>query len=304
MKLAIIGLGKMGANIARRLSLAGHEIVAFNRSSQRTMELQKEIALDPAYSLEEVIEKLSPPRIVWVMVTAGKMTEDVITQLSSLLEPGDILLDGGNSYYKETIRRFELIKKKKISFLDIGVSGGIWGLENGYSLMIGGNEKDVKYLKPIFQDLAPSKNGGWGRVGSVGSGHFVKMIHNGIEYGMMEAIAEGFDLLKAKEEFELDLVEVASIWQEGSVVRSWLLDLTKAALEKNQSLSNIESYVEDSGEGRWTVEESIELSIPTPVITESLFRRFSSRQTDNFTLKLLAAIRNQFGGHEIKSKRK
>lgn len=304
MKLAIIGLGKMGSNMARRLHLAGHDIIAFNRSPEKTNELAKEIKIEPAYSLLEVVRKLNPPRILWTMVPSGETTESVISELSNLVEPGDFILDGGNSYYKDSIRRSEFLKQKKISFLDVGVSGGIWGLSIGYSLMIGGDERDIKYLKPIFTALAPSKNKGWGRVGPAGAGHFTKMIHNGIEYGMMEALAEGFDLLHAKKEFELDLVNVAKIWQEGSVIRSWLLDLSVLSLEDDQTLSETASYVEDSGEGRWTIQESIDLAIPTPVITESLFRRFSSRQSENFALKLLAAIRNKFGGHAIKSKRK
>jgi len=303
MKLAIIGLGKMGANMARRLHLAGHDIVAFNRSPEKTNELAKEIKVEPAYSLEETVQKLDPPRILWTMVPSGETTEYIISELSNLIDPGDIIIDGGNSYYKDSIRRSGLLNRKKISFLDVGVSGGIWGLTKGYSLMIGGEDKDIQYLKPIFRTLAPSENNGWGRVGPAGAGHYTKMIHNGIEYGMMEALAEGFDLLQAKKEFGFDLMNVAKIWQEGSVIRSWLLDLSVTSLEDDQSLSETAGYVEDSGEGRWTIQESIDLEVPTPVITESLYRRFSSRQSDNFALKLLAAIRNKFGGHAIKSKR-
>ena len=300
MKLAIIGLGKMGANMARRLRFAGHEVVAFNRSPEKTNELVKEINIEPSYSLKEMVQKLKTPRILWTMVPAGETTENTIIELSKIIEPGDYVIDGGNSYYKDSIRRSESLRQKDISFLDVGVSGGIWGLTEGYSLMIGGEEEDVLYLTPIFSALAPSKNTGWGRVGPAGAGHYTKMIHNGIEYGMMEAIAEGFDLLQAKRDFNLDLVRVAKIWQVGSIIRSWLLDLAVSALEGDQTLAETASYVEDSGEGRWTIQESIDLAIPTPIITESLYRRFSSRQNDNFALKLLAAIRNKFGGHAIK----
>lgn len=300
MKLAIIGLGKMGANMARRLRFAGHDVVAFNRSPEKTNELVKEINIEPSYSLKEMVHKLNKPRILWTMVPSGETTENTIIELSKIIEPGDYVIDGGNSYYKDSIRRSEFLRQKDISFLDVGVSGGIWGLTEGYSLMIGGEEEDILYLTPIFAALAPSKNTGWGRVGPAGAGHYTKMIHNGIEYGMMEALAEGFDLLQAKRDLNLDLVKVAKIWQVGSVIRSWLLDLTVSALESDQSLAETASYVEDSGEGRWTIQESIDLAIPTPVITESLYRRFSSRQNDNFALKLLAAIRNKFGGHAIK----
>lgn len=302
MKLAIIGLGKMGANMARRLRKNEIEVVAYNRTPEKTDELATEIGLEPAYSYKEVVEKLATPRIVWSMVPAGEITNQVAGEFLDLLEDGDIYIDGGNSYYKNSIKLAEKFSRKNIHFLDVGVSGGIWGLKEGYSLMIGGERKIAEYLDPIFTILAPSATTGWGYVGPDGAGHFVKMVHNGIEYGMMEAIAEGFELMHSKEEFSLDLAEVARIWQVGSVVRSWLLDLTREALEEDGELSTIESWVDDSGEGRWTVHESIEMGVPAPVIAASLYRRFDSRQPDSFTMKVLAAMRNKFGGHAIKEK--
>jgi 6-phosphogluconate dehydrogenase len=253
-----------------------------------------------ADTIEEAVQMLEPPRVVWVMLPAGQTTEDFLYRLAGLMQPGDVLIDGGNSNFNDTIRHAGVITQKGIDFLDVGTSGGIWGINEGYSLMIGGDKDIVEKFKPIFETLAPGKNKGWGRVGPHGSGHFTKMVHNGIEYGMMEAFAEGFEILRAKTEFSLDLHQVAQIWQYGSVVRSWLLDLTEAALAEDQNLTDIQGWVADSGEGRWTVFEAINQDIPAPVITLSLLRRFESRQTEHYAARLLAAMRNQFGGHAVK----
>jgi 6-phosphogluconate dehydrogenase len=254
----------------------------------------------PAYTIEELFEKLPQPRVVWMMVPAGSPTENLIEDLRSNLAPGDILIDGGNSNYKDTLRRGKSLKKSGIQYVDVGTSGGIWGLQEGYSMMVGGPEEAVAQITPILEVLAPGKDYGWGHVGPGGAGHFVKMVHNGIEYGMMQAFAEGFEIMKAKEEFELDLHQVAEIWRHGSVVRSWLLDLTARALEENPELDGILDWVADSGEGRWTVFEAIDLDIPAPVITLALQARLVSRQEESFAAKLLAAMRNQFGGHAVK----
>ncbi|WP_420629018.1 phosphogluconate dehydrogenase (NAD(+)-dependent, decarboxylating) [Candidatus Leptofilum sp.] len=299
MKLAMVGLGKMGGNMARRLIVGGHEVVGFNLHSDVTDQLAAEFGLIPAYSLAEVVENLEAPRVVWVMVPAGKPTESVITELSKLLSEGDLVVDGGNSNYKETLRRGTMLAKKGIRLVDVGTSGGVWGLKEGYSMMVGGSETAVATLTPILKTLAPSADKGWGHVGPSGAGHFVKMVHNGIEYGLMQAYAEGFEIMKAKEDFGLDLHQISEIWRSGSVVRSWLLDLTANALSEDANLSNIEGYVPDSGEGRWTVQEAIDLDIPAPIITHSLFARFVSRQDESFGAKLLAAMRNQFGGHAV-----
>ncbi len=300
MKLGMIGLGRMGANMARRLINGGHLVVGFNRSHQIIADMQRENGLLPAYSLDELVQQLQSPRIIWMMLPAGIVTDTMLDQLLPLLDPGDILVDGANSNYKDTIRRAELIESKGIRCLDAGVSGGIWGLKEGYSLMIGGDQGIAELLTPIFETLAPGRETGWGRVGPHGAGHFVKMIHNGIEYGMMEALAEGFELLKNKTEFSLDVHQISQIWQTGSVVRSWLLDLTELALREDADLSDIKGWVADSGEGRWTVQEAIDQDVPAPVITMSLFRRFETRQEESYAAKVLAALRNQFGGHEIK----
>jgi 6-phosphogluconate dehydrogenase len=257
------------------------------------------VSLIPAYSLAEAVEKLEPPRVVWVMVPAGKPTESVVSELGDLLGEGDLVVDGGNSNYKETMRRGETLAGKGIEFVDVGTSGGIWGLKEGYSMMVGGSETAVNTLTPALKTLAPGTDKGWGHVGPRGAGHFVKMVHNGIEYGLMQAYAEGFEILKAKEEFALDLHQVAEIWRFGSVVRSWLLDLTANALAEDVELSGIKGFVPDSGEGRWTVFEAIDLDVPAPVITHSLFARFVSRQEESFAARLLAAMRNQFGGHAV-----
>jgi len=302
MELAMIGLGRMGGNMARRLMRAGHRVVGYNRSPGLTRELAAE-GLDGAFSLEEVAGKLAPPRIAWLMVPAGDPTERTIAALMDILAPGDTLVDGGNTYYKDDGRRAEALRAKGVHYVDVGTSGGIWGLKQGYSLMIGGDEAVVARLQPIFEALAPAPDKGWGRVGPTGAGHFVKMVHNGIEYGMMQAYAEGFEIMRAKREFDLDLHHVAGLWQHGSVVRSWLLELIEAALEADQNLSDIRGYVEDSGEGRWTIQEAIDLDVPAPVITTSLYQRFASRQEESYAAQLLAALRNQFGGHAVKARR-
>jgi 6-phosphogluconate dehydrogenase len=300
MRAAIIGLGKMGSNMARRLMKDGHEIIGFNRTPQVTNEMAEDDGLIPAFSIEETVEKLSSPKVVWIMVPAGDPTEDTIDALSSLLEKEDIIIDGGNSNYKDTLRRGESLKEKGIAFIDVGTSGGIWGLTEGYSMMVGGDNKPVKLITPLLETLAPTKELGWGHVGPNGSGHFVKMIHNGIEYGMMQAYAEGFEILKAKDAFHLDLHQISEIWRYGSVIRSWLLDLTARALEENPELEGIKGWVADSGEGRWTVFESIDLDVPAPVITSALQARFVSRDEENYAAKILSAMRNQFGGHAVK----
>jgi len=301
MKLAMVGLGKMGGNMARRLLEGGHSVIGYNRSPEVTQQIASETGLIPAFSLEEAVVQLETPRIVWLMVPAGETTENTLQRLAEFLSPGDILIDGGNSNFNDTIRRSNQLDGKDIHFVDVGTSGGIWGLTEGYSLMVGGKEGIVKYLKPIFETLAPSADRGWGHVGPSGAGHFVKMVHNGIEYGIMEAYAEGFELLRAKKEFGIDLYNVAEIWRYGSVVRSWLLDLISAALREDPELSEIRGWVADSGEGRWTVSEAINNDVPAPVIAMALFQRFSSRQDDSYAAKLLAAMRQQFGGHNVKT---
>jgi 6-phosphogluconate dehydrogenase len=301
MEIGIIGLGKMGANMARRWQRYGHRVVGYNRSPQVTEELAAETGLIAAYAPAELVEKLTTsPRVVWVMVPAGEPTESTLQLLAEKLAPGDVIIDGGNSNYRETIRRAAFLRERDLHFVDVGTSGGVWGLENGYSLMVGGEAESVERIRPLLESLAPAPDQGWGHVGPNGAGHFVKMIHNGIEYGMMQAFAEGFEIMKAKEAFGLDLHQVAEIWRHGSVVRSWLLDLTANALAEDQELSGIRGWVADSGEGRWTVFESIDLDVPAPVIALSLMARFSSRQDESYAAKLLAAMRNQFGGHAMK----
>lgn len=300
MELAMIGLGKMGGSMAQRLLKGGHRVVGVNRSPEVTRQLAEEHGLVPAFSIMEAVAALTAPRSVWVMVPSGASTEAVINELTGLLSRGDTIIDGGNTFYKDDIRRAAALDQKGIHYLDTGTSGGVWGLAEGYSLMIGGNEEAVERLRPIFETLAPSADKGWGRVGPVGAGHFVKMIHNGIEYGLMQAYAEGFEIMHAKKEFGLDLEQISQIWRYGSVVRSWLLDLTADALAKDQNLGHIKGWVADSGEGRWTVAEAIDLDVPAPVITLSLLQRFISRQDESYAAKLLAAMRNEFGGHAIK----
>jgi 6-phosphogluconate dehydrogenase len=299
MEIAMIGLGRMGANMAQRLLRGGHKVVGYDPAEAARTMLEKNGAAT-AVSLEQMVAKLQTPRAIWLMVPAGEITDNTVNALVPLLAAGDTIIDGGNSNYRDTQRRAAAAALRKIQYVDSGTSGGIWGLAEGYSLMIGGDEAVVQGLRPIFETLAPAKDQGWGRVGPVGSGHYTKMVHNGIEYGLMQAYAEGFSILQHKNEFKLDLHQIAEIWRYGSVVRSWLLDLTANALEKNPTLKGIAPYVADSGEGRWTVADAIELGVSAPVITLSLLERLRSRDNDSFSDKLLAAMRNQFGGHEIK----
>ena len=303
MELGIIGLGKMGANMARRLARGGHRVVAYNRTPEKALALaDEEPNVVAVASLEEMAAQLSAPRATWVMVPAGEATEQTVDTLLDVLSPGDAIIDGGNTNYKDTMRRAAKTAAKGLHLVDVGTSGGVWGLAEGYSMMIGGEEAVVERLRPIFETLAPAPDGGWGHVGPSGAGHFVKMVHNGIEYGVMQAYAEGFDILKAKEDFDLDLHHVAEIWRYGSVIRSWLLDLTAAALAEDQDLGDIKGWVSDSGEGRWTVAEAIDQDVPAPVITLALLMRFVSRQDESYAAKLLAAMRNQFGGHGVMRK--
>ena len=295
----MIGLGRMGANMAQRLTRGGHRVVGYDPADAARALLEQKGA-ESAASLELLVGKLKAPRTLWLMVPAGAITDSTITALMPLLAAGDTIIDGGNSNYKDTQRRAAALAARRINYVDSGTSGGVWGLAEGYSLMIGGDEAVVERLRPIFETLAPAADRGWGRVGAVGSGHFTKMVHNGIEYGLMQAYAEGFSIMQHKAEYQLDLHQIAEIWRYGSVVRSWLLDLTANALQKNPTLHGIAPFVADSGEGRWTVAEAIDLNVPAPVITLSLLARLSSRDNDSFSDKLLAAMRNQFGGHAIK----
>jgi 6-phosphogluconate dehydrogenase len=298
MELAMIGLGKMGLNMSTRLVRGGHRVVGYARTKASVEEAVK-LGAEGAHTLEDVVRQLKTPRIIWLMIPAGKVTDDTIEKLSTLLEAGDTIIDGGNSNYKESVRHAGLLEPKGIEFVDCGTSGGIWGITEGYSLMIGGKREVVERMRPIFETLAPGSDKGWGYVGPHGAGHYVKMIHNGIEYGMMQAFAEGFSIMKAKKEFGLDLSQISHIWQYGSVVRSWLLDLAARALDQDKDLADIKPWVEDSGEGRWTVFESIDLNVPAPIITLSLQNRLASRDEENFTARMLAALRNQFGGHAV-----
>ena len=300
MQIAMVGLGKMGANMTRRLLKGGHDVVVTDLNEDAIKAAESDGATGAA-NLTELVEKLDAPRVVWVMVPAGAPTENTLKGLQDTLSEGDIVIDGGNSNYKDTIRRGEMLAEKGIRYVDVGTSGGVWGLTEGYSMMVGGEKAAVDHITPALETLAPGPGQGWGHVGPSGSGHFVKMVHNGIEYGLMQAYAEGFEIMRAKEEFGLDLHQIAEIWRFGSVVRSWLLDLTANALEEDVELSSIKGYVSDSGEGRWTIFEAIDLDVPAPVITQSLFARFVSRQDESYAAKLLAAMRNQFGGHAVKS---
>ncbi len=297
MQIGMVGLGRMGMNMVRRLLKGRHKVVAYNRTPDRVKEIVKEGA-DGAYSLDELVEKLKHPRLAWLMLPAGGPVDEHIKDIQDLLGQGDILVDGGNSYYKDDIRHERELTPFGVHYMDVGVSGGIWGLKIGYCLMVGGDRDVYKHLEPIFKTLAPKD--GYLYCGKTGSGHFVKMIHNGIEYGMMAAYGEGFDILKASPYGkDLDFSEVAHLWNQGSVVRSWLLELAEAAFEKDDNLSSISGYVEDSGEGRWTVQQAIDTAVPAPVIASSLFQRFRSRETDAFSDKVLAALRQEFGGHAI-----
>jgi 6-phosphogluconate dehydrogenase len=296
----MIGLGRMGANMSQRLVRGGHRVVGFDPDAQARTDVERKGAESSA-SIASLVAALTRPRTMWMMVPAGDATDSTIASLLPLLSPEDAVVDGGNSNYKDTIRRAAMLAARKIHYVDSGTSGGVWGLEDGYSLMIGGEKAVVDRLRPIFTTLAPAPDRGWGHVGPVGAGHFTKMIHNGIEYGLMQAYAEGFSILQHKREFELDLHQVAEIWRHGSVVRSWLLDLTARALEQNPTMKGIAPFVSDSGEGRWTAAEAIDLDVPAPVITLSLLERLRSRDADSFADKLLAAMRHEFGGHPIKT---
>ena len=299
MELGLIGLGRMGANMAQRLALAGHRVVTYDLD-QAAVAASSAFGAEGAASLEDLVRRLVMPRAVWVMVPAGQATEDTISGLIPLLSPGDAVLDGGNANYKDTVRRGRELASQGIDLIDVGTSGGIWGLTGGYCLMVGGERQAVERLEPIFRTLAPGEDQGYSHVGPSGAGHFVKMVHNGVEYALMEAYAEGFELLAAKEEFGLDLAAIADTWRYGSVVRSWLLDLAAAALQEDPRLEGLQAYVEDSGEGRWTVEESVDLAVPIPAITAALQQRFRSRQDGPLGAKLLAALRQQFGGHAVR----
>ena len=299
MELGMIGLGRMGNNMAERLVGAGHRVITYDKDSM-AVDASGGFGGEGASSLEDVVSRLASPRAIWSMVPAGPPTEDVIDELAGLLTPGDTILDGGNANYKDSMRRGKSLSDQGLNFIDVGTSGGVWGLTQGYSLMVGGDEETVKRLEPIFHALAPGPDKGFSRVGPIGAGHFTKMVHNGVEYGVMQAYAEGFELLAAKDDFALDLPSIAQTWRHGSVVRSWLLDLVAEALKEDPRLESLQSYVDDSGEGRWTVQESVELAVPIPVITASLQARFRSRQDQPLGGRLLAALRNQFGGHSVR----
>jgi len=295
MQIGLVGLGRMGMNMGRRWLQGGHEVVAFNRTYAKTEELARESAV-PAKSLKELLNKLKTPRLVWLMLPTGDVTNEHIDELAGVLSKGDLLIDGGNTYYKDDLRHADQLKAKGISFMDAGVSGGIWGLKEGYCTMVGGTEKDFKTIEPLLKTLAPKD--GYLYCGTTGAGHFVKMVHNGIEYGMMQAYGEGFEILQASP-YKPDNQKVAHLWNQGSVVRSWLLELAEEAFSKDVDLEKISGFVEDSGEGRWTVQQAVESGVAAPVITLSLFQRFISRQKDPFSMRVLAALRNEFGGHAV-----
>ena len=298
MQVGMIGLGRMGMNMARRLLGGDHEVVVYNRTQGKVKQMEEEGAIG-SESLEDMIRKLSQPRVLWIMLPAGAIVDETIKNLSAMASPGDIIIDGGNSNFKDDLRRADELKPQGIHYMDAGISGGIWGLEIGYCTMIGGDEANFKYIEPLLKTLAPED--GYLYCGPTGAGHFVKMVHNGIEYAMMESYGEGFDMLKnSPYGDQLDLGRVAHLWNQGSVIRSWLLELLESAFEKDPDLSSIKGYVEDSGEGRWTVQQAVELGVSAPAIAISLFKRFQSRQDDVFSDKVLAALRNEFGGHAVK----
>ena len=297
----MIGLGRMGGNMARRLLHGGHRVVVYDRDSD-AMAAAAAAGGATAPSTPALVQRLAPPRAVWLMLPAGPVTDAVMDELAGLLAPGDAIIDGGNANYKDTMRRGENLAARGIHLLDAGTSGGVWGLVNGYALMVGGNADAYRRLEPVFQTLAPAPDQGLAHVGPTGAGHFTKMVHNGVEYALMQAYAEGFELLQSRQDdFGLDLLAIAKSWQHGSVVRSWLLDLAVRALETDPRLESLSAYVDDSGEGRWTVHESVEQAVPTPVITAALYQRFRSRQEEPFGARLLAALRNQFGGHAVRA---
>ncbi|MDH3261944.1 MAG: decarboxylating 6-phosphogluconate dehydrogenase [Acidimicrobiia bacterium] len=300
MELAMIGLGKMGANMTERLVKGGHRVVGYDLNPESVAQIV-EIGAEGAVSLEDLAGQLPDPQIVWIMVPAGGPVDQTIEAVLPFLRSGAVIIDGGNSYYRDTLRRAEQCDSSGVQVIDCGTSGGIWGLAEGYSMMVGGDQQVVENLRPIFETLAPAADQGWGRVGPAGSGHFVKMVHNGIEYGLMQAYAEGLAIMEAKEDFGLDLHQIAEIWRYGSVVRSWLLDLTADALAENPTMEGIAPFVPDSGEGRWTVFEAIDLNVAAPIITNSLFRRISSRDEESYADRILSAMRHKFGGHAIKS---
>ena len=300
MELAMIGLGKMGANMTERLVKGGHRVVGYDLNPESVAQIVEKGA-EGAVSLEDLAGKLPDPQIVWIMVPAGAPVDQTLEAVLPFLGPGAVIIDGGNSYYRDTLRRAEQCESSGMYFIDCGTSGGIWGLSDGYSMMVGGDRQIVENIGPIFETLAPAVDQGWGRVGPAGSGHFVKMIHNGIEYGLMQAYAEGLAIMEAKAEFGLDLHQIAEIWRYGSVVRSWLLDLTSEALAENPTMEGIAPFVPDSGEGRWTVFEAIDLNVAAPIITNSLFRRISSRDEGEYADRILSAMRRKFGGHAIKT---
>jgi 6-phosphogluconate dehydrogenase len=302
MDVGIIGLGKMGGNISRRWVKKGNRVVGNARHAESVRDALQ-YGIEGAADLEELTEKIRPRRIIWMMIPSGKPVEGTIEKLKGRMDEDDILIDGGNSYYKDTQARAENLRNRGIHYIDVGTSGGIWGLKEGYSLMVGGEKEPVDHIRPLLEALAPANDKGWGHLGPSGSGHYVKMIHNGIEYGMMQSYAEGFDLLDNKREFNLDLGQVANVWRFGSVVRSWLLDLAAEALQENSGLENIEPYVEDSGEGRWSVMEAVQSGVSASVITESLFRRFQSRNDNRFSDRFLAVLRNKFGGHAVRKRK-
>ncbi len=301
MELGMIGLGRMGANMAQRLIRGGHRLVGYDRSPEAVRRLA-DLGGTGSASVEELARGLQAPRVVWIMVPAGGPVDATLEALLPHLGDGDIVVDGGNSNYKDTLRRAQALWDRGQHFVDVGTSGGVWGLEEGYSMMVGGAAEAVERIRPLLETLAPRPDRGWGHVGGNGAGHFVKMVHNGIEYGMMQAYAEGFAIMEAKKDWELDLHRIANVWRHGSVVRSWLLDLAARALEEDPDLSDLAPYVQDSGEGRWTLLEAVELDVPAPVITLSLIQRLRSRVEDSYADRLLAALRQQFGGHAVKRK--
>ena len=297
MRIGFVGLGRMGSNMVRRVLRDGHQVVAYNRTADKTREIAGEGA-EAAFSLAELVSKLQKPRAIWIMVPAGDATEAQIEDLMAILEPGDTIIDGGNTNFHDDQRRHPLLKARGVNYIDAGVSGGIWGLANGFCLMVGGEPEPVAALEPIFHSLAPVD--GYLHVGGPGAGHYVKMVHNGIEYGMMQAYAEGFEILHSSD-YKLDLAGIAKMWNHGSVVRSWLLELAQSAFADDQDLAHLKGWVADSGEGRWTVQEAIDRDVPAPVITLSLLMRLRSRQDDSYGAKVLAALRNEFGGHAVKT---